>query len=122
MTKAEKAEFEKLKNERIEAENDRDLFASFYISKKVLPDIPKPVGGKMLGYSFNEITIRVYETWSTCVSNGRGHDEADFKHGSQNAITQYSTKLLALKALRHEVAMKHAKDLVRIDKMIEIEK
>ena len=120
MSKAEKAEFNRLENEKSELQLERDLYASFYISKEVLPDVPKPVNigfnDVVRGYSYNSSTITAYETWSNTCSNGVSHD--DFSRGYQDSIAQYSTKLLALKALRHQVAIKHAADLVKIDKMI----
>ena len=103
---------------------NKQLKAAFHITPEIKPDLAAPNGSDgmyahIYGYAFNEHTCKVFEAWSESVRNGTGHGER--KHGTQGKRDLYSTKTLALQALRHKVAMKTADVLVSIDLMIENE-
>lgn len=120
MTKKEQAAFDALMAER-------DLYRSWRISEEVNPDLPPPKSfdGVTHGWLYvvptpssspramKAASKRVYhrvgdEAWSVSRTSW-----------SQNARSLYSTKSLALKAARHEAFMYYAKELARLDKMIE---
>ena len=70
------------------------------------------------GYSYNSYSQRVEKSCSTKMNHSlSGWD----KTTSQNGIKQYSTKIKALKAMRHEMEINFAKALYKIDKLIEAE-
>lgn len=101
MNKAERAAFELAQSELAIA---RALRWSRY--KPVEPDQPPPRG-------FGEYV----EGWGTnAYSKSVKH-----RNASQGGIAIYSTKLLALQALRYEVERAAAKDLADIDAQIEAE-
>lgn len=89
------------------------------------PDIPPPTDkGMTKGYIPMSGSGRAYEKGvSSAVSHARTYSNDDWpkETSSQRPIKMYSTPLLALKALRRRVELEHAKDLHRIDKMIEKE-
>jgi hypothetical protein len=70
-------------------------------------------------YNTNGYTPNVYQAWSESSSHGTGIKRDGY--GNQNGIDLYSTKLLALKALRAEMELKFAKELLKIDEQIEKE-
>jgi len=118
MNKAEKQQLE-------DALEQVRIYKSFQITPKIEPDLQPPssssgFGAHIYGYSFNSHTIHVSEAWSEFTRNGSGHGER--KHAAQNGIALYSTKLLALQAMRHEVAIRAARLLADIDVQIEQEK
>ena len=117
MNKAEKKQLE-------DAIDKARLYAAFHITPEIKPDLAAPnsddgMDAHIYGYDFNEYTCRVFEVWSESGRNGAGHGER--KHGTQGKRDLYSTKSLALQALRHKVAMKTADVLVSIDLMIDKE-
>jgi hypothetical protein len=117
MNKAEKKQLE-------DAIDKARLYAAFYITPEITPDLPAPGSGDgmyahIYGYDFNEHTRKVFEAWSESTRNGTGHGER--KHGSQGGRNLYSTKLLALQAMRHKIAMKSADVLASTDLMIDKE-
>ena len=115
-----------------EAIDRADLLAALRWTDPVNKDIPAPLysfkssDGKRYteGWDFNAYSKKVYQAWSECVAHGTGPYPVDNKnrHGSQNAISLFSTKLLALKAMRHSVERQAAADLMAIDRLIEKEK
>jgi hypothetical protein len=106
MNKKEQAEVERLKT-----------LLSLRFTADVLPDIPKPESGQNLvkGWSFNSYSGRVEKSCSTCIYHGDGWD----KTSSQNPIEQYSTPVLACRAMRREVEERCARELRKIDRKIE---
>lgn len=112
MNKKEQAEFDKLKF---------DLASARALSwtSKVLPDLPPPKG-------FGELTKGwMYRVHSASVvpacSSSIGHDIGrNGRTTSQQPIALYSTKLLALKALRYELEVIAAANLANLDFQIEI--
>jgi hypothetical protein len=106
MTKKELAVIEELK-----------IKLALRITENVKPDIPKPESGQTLvkGWSFNSYSKRVEKSCSTCIYHGDGWE----KTSSQNAIEQYSTPILAYRAMRREVEKRCARELREIDIKIE---
>lgn len=106
MNKSEKARMEALEQQLREAKALR-------WTDPVQPDIPAPEGGSMRETSgfaaFGALQYgRVEPAWSSCVSHGRGYStRAEQKKagsgGSQNPIALFSTRLLALRALRNSM-------------------
>lgn len=111
MTKKEKAALE-------EALMLSALRATAGAKPDVMP--PEAFSGVSVGFTFAGAlgSPRVEKAWSTSVSHGTGEPRS---HGSQNPRRLYSTKLLALQALRRAVELECCKSLRRIDVMIEQE-
>jgi hypothetical protein len=110
MTKKELAYIESLK-----------IRLALRFTEDVNPDIPKPVTGRgegtiVNGWSFNSYSMRVYKSCSS--STYHGTDKWN-KTESQEAIEQYSTPLLACRAMRREVEERMARELRKIDAEIE---
>ena len=84
-------------------------------------DVPPPVGSEeSSGYCFNEARGQAYAAWSTSMIHGEGETRSD-PYASRGAIGLFSTRLLALKAMRHAAETKAANRLRAIDRMIEDE-
>jgi len=93
------------------------------VAKDVPP--PPPENGYTEGWEFNTYKKSVDPYWSSCIYHGQGaapNGNDRFFSGSQNPKSLYSTKLLALMALRHEVEKEAATSLMRIDRLIAAEK
>ena len=93
----------------------------------VKPDVPPPrtIQGYSEGWDFNVHSERVWIGWSTCVSHGNTPAPKDGErhyNGSQNSRAMYSTKALALAALRYEVENLAANRLRDVDDQIRAEK
>ena len=89
----------------------------------VAPDVPPPLGVCGLSKGFAVVAerseyCRVEPACSSSVYHGIGQQE---KTTSQKAKHLYSTKMLALKALRRAVERDCADRLRRVDRMIEEE-
>lgn len=92
----------------------------------VEPDLPIPESGYVNGWRYNSYRDgRVYPAWSAHNSHHDGDFYEQWKSAkvssSQRGVSLYSTKVLALQALRAELEEEYAKNLARIDKMIEEE-
>jgi hypothetical protein len=113
MTKKERAEFNAL---ILKAET----LAALRWTERVEPDIEKPKGfsDKTSGWQFNSNSKLVSKMWSEGGSHGSGEKRRSGYCASQCGIRLFSTKLLALKAMRYEVELAAARDLLRIDNMI----
>lgn len=113
MTKAEKAELERLAT-----------LAAFNRTEKVDfdLDVPGSSGEKTEGWAVIGTpgnSIRVERAWSESVAHGFGEYR---KYGaSQRGIKLYSTKLLALKAMRNQIEEAAARSLRNCDLEIEQE-
>lgn len=70
------------------------------------------------GYLYNSYSPRVEPACSTTIYHSFGRGDKTTSQGSRDL---YSTKLLALRAMRYEVEKEAAKKLRAIDKMIEAE-
>jgi hypothetical protein len=110
MNKKELAEIERLKT-----------LLALRFTADILPDIPKPISGRdegsiINGWSFNSYSRRVYKTCSSTIYHGT--DKWD-KTESQYPIEQFSSPILAYRALRREVEKECARNLRDIDRSIE---
>ena len=110
MNKAEKEQVEQLKFQ-----------LALRWTQPVLKDVPIPKAGLSTGYMFAGARgdyARVDVACSSVVHHGFGYSD---KTTSQQPMELYSSRLLALKALRHESEKYCASILRRIDKQIEDE-
>lgn len=120
MNKQEKAELEALKKELL-------LNAALRWTEKVETDVPIPthdVSFGTLSKGFLHVAAmgdspRVELACSSTINHSTGRND---KTTTQGARRLYSTRLLALKALRNEVEQHCAKKLAEIDKDIYEEK
>lgn len=103
-----------------------EILGALRWSQEVQPNIPAPVyvgyanSCGVDGWSFNLYSETVYEAWSEPNAHGQGKYENRSKmSGSRGSIALYSSKELALRGLRHEMEMKYAKNLQKIDKAIQ---
>jgi hypothetical protein len=88
---------------------------------KDLP-VPRPLeGGFTSGWDFNAYNASVEKMWSESVAHGTGGRRESRISARQNGRALYSSKLLALKALRHAVECESAAKLRKIDIEIETE-
>lgn len=103
---------------------DLKIKAALRWTSPVEIDVPIPshdsleFGEVIKGYSFNSYCRSVD---ISCSSSMYHNLHGDTKTTSQQPIEQHSTKLLALKAMRHEVEKEFAKELYKIDLRIEEE-
>ena len=74
------------------------------------------------GWDFNAYSVRVWEGWSRIASHGAGTKLKDgYQSGTQGGRMMFSTKALALSAMRHEMEWEFAKALRCVDKQIAAE-
>ena len=88
---------------------------------EVAPDVPRPGvdDGLVIGYSFNAYSREISKSCSSFLWHATGRwDKTD----AQNPIEQYSTRLLALMAMRNVIEKRCAQELRSVDIMIESEK
>jgi hypothetical protein len=112
MTKKEQAEVAELKRKL-------SLVAALRWTDPVEPDVPYPTGyGDKLSTGFCPCYDRVEVACSSAGFHAVGRTD---KTTSQQPRSLYSTRILALKALRHEVELRCANELARVDRMIEQE-
>lgn len=114
MTKKERAAFDA-------AIHKANLLCALRWTEPVQPDVPIPGfdDGMSKGFLFNTPSRRVVPAYSTRSYHSFGRND---RTDTQNPCALYSTRLLALKAMRHEAENKFAAELLSIDKMIEAEK
>jgi hypothetical protein len=83
------------------------------------PDVPPPTDGSLTtGWTFNVHTQRVDVACSGIASHAIGRTD---RTTSQRALALYSTRKLALQALRAAMECKFAEELARIDVLLEAE-
>lgn len=119
MTKAEKQRFDAL-------ERELTLIRAMRLTEDVPRDIPSPAPGEVeyrdlptQGWLYLRYRLSVVRAESTTVSHRTGSVGSESREGwAKGPSALYSTKLLALKAMRREVELAHAEELARIDKMI----
>lgn len=114
MNKKEQAEFDKLQ---------RQLQTAYALhwTTEVLPDVPPPSNGTFgmtTGWLFNTYSNRVAPACSTSINHSFGHND---KTDSQGSRALYSTKVLALRALRYSLEKQYADALASVDARIEAE-
>lgn len=118
MTKKEKAEYQ--------AALDRcETLAALRWTDPVERDVPAPThesphGTYTEGWNYNEHSQMVWLGWSGPVSHGDGPAPSGglYRSGSQNPRSMFSSKLLALKAMRNEIERMSAEKLLKVDRMI----
>ena len=116
MTKKEKQYVQQLERKVTEAQALR-------FTDPVTTDLPIPTGLSSevtQGYLYNSYSNCVYEAWSNSVYHGRGKYSKGVS-ASQNPRRLYSTKILALRALRNALEKEAAAKLADIDQMIAAE-
>ena len=116
MNKKELAEFEDLKKQVATAKALR-------FTDTVERDLkrPEPCSNvEYFGWDFNSHCLRIERVWTSSQSHGTCSDGVQVKprHLSQNGVSLFSTKLLALRGMRNEVETESAKKLAQIDEMI----
>ena len=120
MTKAEKAKMDAL------VQKVRVLGALRWTSP-VPPDVLPPSNGAPFGTTVTGYVVkgawydsmRPVEAWSQAHRHGEGDASQTRYWASQNGRAMHSTKVLALKARRHEVEWECARILAGYDAMIE---
>ncbi|MFY4709910.1 hypothetical protein [Burkholderia glumae] len=121
MNKKESAQMAELERQLNEARALR-------FTDPVSPDLPKPTGSEeeTSGWIFNSYSKNISQAWSNSVSHGTGYpssaaQRASRQSASQRGIQLYSTRLLALRAMRNEIERRVARELSDIDGMIAVE-
>lgn len=116
MNKKEQAEMENIRNEMRKA---RALRFTDKVYQDVLPPSHNEGYGKLnTGFVFNSHNCSIDIACSSSFSHGKGQAN---KTTSQQAISMFSSRLLALKAMRNEIEQECAKKLAKIDGYIEKE-
>ncbi|VAW38919.1 hypothetical protein MNBD_GAMMA01-1312 [hydrothermal vent metagenome] len=93
------------------------VIAALRWTDNVKKDMPIPDSLDLVaGYTFNEYSAEVRASCSTSISH---NTHSPTRTTSQNGIEMYSTKGKALRALRHALCIKVAKELRAVDKLIE---
>lgn len=109
MNKREQAHFEALQTKL-------QVAYALHWTSEVKPDVPPPIGvGFTAGWLFNSYSKTVTPACSTSVSHGTGEDP---RPTTQGARSLYSTKVRALRALRHAMEQQYAEALASIDAQI----
>ena len=100
----------------------RDLAVAFRFSPKVEPDLKGNIefNGERKGWCFNSYTQKVSQaiSWQCFHYQGdRAHERTSSDKGSrsQNRLEMYSTRGLALQALRGDMVADFAEQLRRVD-------
>jgi hypothetical protein len=113
MTKKEKA--------AMQAAIDRaETLAALRWTNPVKRDVDVPKDGYSEGWDYNALSKTVFINWSGTVSHGTGPapKAGAYRSGSQGSRRYYSTEALALAAMRHEIELKTAAELLKIDRQI----
>lgn len=113
MTKKDLAEMERLQREL-------RIVSALRWTEDVKPDVPPPEtsSGLTKGWLPNPYSMYVAKACSSGVSHSIGRDD---KTESQGARALYSTRLLALQALRYAVTREAAEKLAAINRAIELD-
>lgn len=113
MTKKEKAE--------MQAALDRaETLAALRWTAPVVRDVGVPENGYSEGWDYNSYKKEVFRGWSSSISHGTGPapEVGRYRSASQDPRRLYSTEVLALAAMRHEIEQMAAADLIKIDRQI----
>ncbi|MEI6709301.1 MAG: hypothetical protein WCK96_19455 [Methylococcales bacterium] len=110
MTKKEKEAFD-------EAILRAETLAALRWTTLINPDIPIPKKDKTTGWLYDVYSKKVYEAWSR--SNEHGAMPYYPDNGTKRGAALYSTKSLALAAMRCAIEMQSAQELLDVDKLIE---
>lgn len=113
MTKKEIAAFAELQKDLVVARAWRR-------TEPVMRDLSVPRNGEISGWIFNLHSKRVEPAWSGFTCHGRGYATRKEARGSasQNGIALFSSKLLALRAMRYEAEEEAVRMLAEIDAQI----
>jgi hypothetical protein len=86
-------------------------------------DVGVPLQGYSEGWDYNAHAQRVWQGWSSQFNHGEGTapEAGKYHGGSQGSQRMFSTKALALAAMRHELEKKAADDLMKVDRKIAAE-
>jgi len=97
-----------------------ETLAALRWTNPVQRDVGVPKDGYSQGWDYNAHAQAVWIGWSSSVSHGRGMRFAEPAGlgGSQNPRAMFSTEALALAAMRHEIELKTAAVLLKIDRQI----
>jgi hypothetical protein len=109
MTKKEKATFDA-------AIRELRIVSALRWTERVRPDVPIPKGGVLSKGWLPAYYDGAAKACSSCVSHNSGDD---IKTTTQGARELYSTRLLALRARRHELEREFAQQLAEVDVWIE---
>lgn len=95
-----------------------DIAMSLRWTPIVKPDIEIPTTKDCIttGWLYNVASRKAYEVWSS--SNTHGDMPYMPRYGRKNGKALYSTKALALAAMRNEIEWQFAAELLSIDKKI----
>ena len=97
-----------------------ELLFALRWTEKISPDVPVPTGNWVsTGYLYSPVAKKVYEAWS----HSDKHGEMPYmpKYGRKGGIEIYSTRALALQAMRYEIELRFASELLDLDKEIQCE-
>ena len=111
----------KKEQEAMKAAIDRaDTLAALRWTNPVERDVGVPLQGYSEGWEYNTYSQSVRLCWSDRVAHGDGAAPTDgrYRSGSQGSRRLFSTKGLALAAMRHEMEKKAAADLMNVDRNI----
>lgn len=111
MTKAEKARIAEL-------ERQLRLVRALRFTDPVEPDVPIPEHYPEIakGFLFNQYSVRVEPACTSTANHAFGRDD---ETTTQGACPLFSTRLLALRAMRNAVELDCARSLAAIDGQIE---
>jgi hypothetical protein len=121
MNKTEQAMVADLKRELAMAK-------AFRFTDDILPDVPIPPANETTrGWTFNQYSRRVapvVSRYGSHKANWSDDEEPEFSHvsGSQGGLALYSTKELALRALRRALEGEYARALAHLDATIDAER
>lgn len=82
------------------------------VQRDLLP--PHEYDKLSMGWDFNPYTEEVYKACSSSVHHGRGWE----KTSSQQSLSMFSTRGLALRALRYEIEQRAITKLANVDRAI----
>lgn len=108
MTKKERAEFEA-------ALLEARICGALRWTAPVPRDVEIPVTGIVNGWLFNEHSREVAKSCSSCTAHSFGYWD---KTTTQRPTRLYSTRLLALRGLRHALERQYAEELAKVDSAI----
>ena len=119
----------KKEREAMQAAIDRaDMLAALRWTNPVERDVLPPKSGQFHreyteGWDYNAPSSRVWQGWSNSIGHGTGPvpKPNDYTSGSQGSRAMFSTKLLALRAMRHEMERQAARMLMQVDRQIAAE-
>ena len=93
-----------------------ERLAALHITPSVFCDVMPPSNEDLsVGYTYNSHSLLIEESCSSSTRHSKGRSD---KTQSQLPIEMYSSKEMALRAMRNEIEKQFAKDLRYVDLMI----